>query len=100
MTLQLETRETGVILSLKVNPKARQNALTGIHDGQLKISVTAPPEKGKANAAVLKLIATELGLKKGDLELIAGETSQQKKVLIKQTTSQFLSDLIHENLTQ
>ena len=99
MTLQLDVRESGVILSLKVNPKARKNALTGIYDGHLKISVTVPPEKGKANAAVLKLLATELGLKKGDLELIAGETSQQKKVLVKQTTSQILTELIHENLT-
>lgn len=98
MTLRLEEREEGVLLSLKVAPKAKKNAMTGLHDGQLKISVTAPPEKGKANQAVINLLAKSLHLKKNYLQLVSGETSQQKKILVHGVSLPELSEMIHLKL--
>ncbi|QDU81683.1 hypothetical protein Pla110_34270 [Polystyrenella longa] len=73
----------GLILPLKVSPKAKRNGVTGIHDDQLKISVTAVPEKGKANLAVLKLLAKELSIARSQLEILRGDTSPQKQVLLR-----------------
>ena len=81
---ELELRETqdGTILKLKVSPGARRNALGGVHAGMLRVAVTAAPEKGKANRAVLTLLGSVLGLPVRALEIIAGETAGQKSVLI------------------
>ena len=72
----------GTRLRLRVHPKARKDALTGFHGGALKVSVTAPPEKGKANDAVVKLLAKALGLPKGAVTIVAGETSQDKTAVV------------------
>jgi uncharacterized protein (TIGR00251 family) len=72
----------GTRLRLRVHPKARKDASTGVHAGALKVSVTAPPEKGKANDAVVKLLAKALDLPKGSIEIVGGETSQDKTVVV------------------
>ena len=72
----------GTRLRLRVHPKARKHAITGVHAGALKVSVTAPPEKGKANDAVVKLLAKALDLPKGSIEIVSGETSQDKTVVV------------------
>ncbi|HBH53122.1 MAG TPA: YggU family protein [Planctomycetaceae bacterium] len=77
----LETGE-GVILPVQAQPGARQNGVTGAHDGRLKVSVTQAPEKGKANKALVEVLAKSLGLKKSQVVLLSGETSSQKKFLI------------------
>jgi uncharacterized protein (TIGR00251 family) len=72
----------GTRLRLRVHPKARQDAVTGVHAGALKVSVAAPPERGKANDAVVKLLAKVLDLPKGSIEIVSGETSQDKTVVV------------------
>ncbi|MAT16581.1 MAG: YggU family protein [Planctomyces sp.] len=79
---EIHQHADGLVLALKVTPKAKKNGITGVHEGQLKVSVTAVPEKGKANTAVVKLLASELKLTRGQLEIIRGETSPQKQVRI------------------
>ena len=69
-------------LDLKVSPKASRNAITGFLGEVLKVSVTAAPERGKANAAVEELLAGQLGLPRGAVRVVAGETSKSKKVEI------------------
>ena len=49
----------------------------------LKVCVTQSPEKGKANKALVQLLSKSLGLKKSQFELIAGETSHQKRFLVR-----------------
>lgn len=72
----------GTRLRLRVHPKARKDAITGVHAGALKVSVTASPEKGKANDAVVELLAKALDLPKGSIEIVGGETSQDKTVVV------------------
>jgi len=83
MTLRLEPHAEGVVLLVKAHPSAKQNALRGVHDGHLRVAVTAPPEKGKANQAILELLAEKLDLKRGQVELLGGETSNKKRVLVR-----------------
>ena len=67
-------------LAVKVAPKASRNALTGWLGETLKVAVTAPPEHGKANAAVETLLADALGLPRAAVSVAAGHTSKLKRV--------------------
>lgn len=65
-------------LPLKVAPKASRNAVTGWMGETLKLSVTVAPEKGKANQAVIELLAEALHLPKSAVRIVRGETSTSK----------------------
>lgn len=69
-------------MPLRVRPAARRDAVLGPHGEALRVAVSAPPERGKANRAVLELVARALGLPASSLTLVAGETSPDKVVLI------------------
>ena len=81
-----EIDKDSVRLRLRVTPRARRNAIIGILDTGsgpgLKVSVTAPPADGKANAAVLALLAKALGVPKSTLSVITGATGRNKLVRI------------------
>lgn len=67
----------GATLAVRVTPRASRNAV--LRDGDaLRVTVTTVPEGGKANAAVVKLLAKALGIPKSRLELLRGETSRDK----------------------
>ncbi|MCD6320129.1 MAG: YggU family protein [Candidatus Desulfofervidaceae bacterium] len=72
-----ETKD-GVILQVKVQPKAKKDEIVGLEGQALKIKVKAPPEKGKANQACIELLASFLGIPKTRIKLLRGETSRQK----------------------
>ena len=96
MTLPtLEPHPDGTILPVRAHPGARRNEIRGVQDGMLKVSVTQAPEKGKANKAVIELLAKKLGLKKSQIELIAGETSHQKRFLMRGVESDEVALRIH-----
>ena len=63
-----------------VQPRASRAKIGPVHDGRLKIAVTAPPVDGEANAAVIELLATRLGVARGAIEVIAGASSRRKTV--------------------
>lgn len=67
----------GSEIVVKVTPKAARNGMR-LEGGVLKVSVTTVPEKGKANEAVRKLLAKEMGIAKSRLALIRGDTSREK----------------------
>ena len=71
----------GAELSLRVTPRAKVNAVTLTGDG-LAVRVTAAPEDGKANAAVLKLLARALGVPKSRLEIVRGAAARDKVVRV------------------
>jgi uncharacterized protein YggU (UPF0235/DUF167 family) len=87
----LETSD-GVVVCVRAQPRARANAIRGEQAGALKVSVTQAAEKGKANRAILDLLARSLNLRKSQLELIGGETAALKKFLVRGIT---LADLHH-----
>ncbi|MEK7467427.1 MAG: DUF167 domain-containing protein [Planctomycetota bacterium] len=78
----LELREAGggTVIRLRVSARAGKNAVGRPHAGALKVSVSAAPEKGKANRAVLVALAKALGVAPSDLRLLTGETAQDKTV--------------------
>jgi len=81
--IALEPHAEGTILPVRAHPGARRNEIRGHHGGMLKVSVTQAPEKGKANKAVVALLAKQLSLRKSQIELLSGETTAQKRFLIR-----------------
>jgi uncharacterized protein (TIGR00251 family) len=79
--------EGGIRLRLKVQPKARREGIGGLTpdpDGvALKLAVGAPPEDGKANAAVIALLAAALGVAKSAISVVSGATDRRKLVEIR-----------------
>ncbi len=70
-----------MIREVKVNAKASQNMVKE-EGGRLKAYVTAAPEKGKANKALVELLSAYFKVKKKDIRIIRGEHAQIKTVLI------------------
>jgi uncharacterized protein len=92
--LALERNTDGVVLPVRAQPGARRNEIRGEQDGSLKVCVTQSPEKGKANKALIEVLGKSLGLKKSQIELISGETSHQKKFLVRGISPQELASRI------
>jgi uncharacterized protein len=69
-------------ISVKVVPSSSRDLIVGWLGESLKIKVKAPPEKGKANAAVINLLAAKLSIDKGLIEVVSGQSSPSKVLLI------------------
>ncbi len=72
----------GCRLRVRVRPGARSDSLLGIHAGALKMSVVAPPERGRANDAVVSLLSGALGLPRESIEVISGRASRDKTLIL------------------
>jgi uncharacterized protein len=81
--IALEAHPEGTILPVKAHAGARRNEIKAGPAGSLHVSVTQAPEKGKANKAIVALLAGVLSLRKSQIELLAGETSPQKRFLVR-----------------
>lgn len=69
-------------LAVKVVPGSSRNQIVGWLGDALKIKVMAPPEKGKANEAVIGLLADALGLSTADVSVESGHTSAAKVIAV------------------
>ena len=69
-------------LRLKVTPSASRDAVVGWQGDVLRVHVRAPAQRGKANDAVLRLLADALGVERRRLRIVRGETSRQKVVSV------------------
>jgi uncharacterized protein len=65
-------------ITVRLQPRAKRNAIIDERDGVLRVSVAAAPVDGRANAALCKLIAKRAGVARGRVSLIAGERSREK----------------------
>ncbi|MAZ04674.1 MAG: YggU family protein [Sneathiella sp.] len=86
--MALRRGDGGVLLDIRLTPNAAHNRVEGvIIDGEgrprLKIKVTAIPENGKANSALVKLMSKSTKRGKGDFEIISGKLDRNKTLLIK-----------------
>ena len=82
MTLAFHLRADGCILPVRVHPGAKHNAITGVHDGALKISLTTPPTDGRANDALIAFLAERLDIPRARIALLTGATSRCKSLRI------------------
>jgi uncharacterized protein (TIGR00251 family) len=83
---------------VRAQPGARKNAVVGEQAGALKVAVTAPPEDGRANAAITDLLREWLGVKRSQVELVGGPTNRNKTFLIRGLTPAELTALLAAKL--
>jgi uncharacterized protein (TIGR00251 family) len=69
-------------MAVRVHPGAKRNAITGTHDGALKVSLTVPPTDGRANEALIAFIAETLGVPRSRISLISGVVNRSKTLRI------------------
>jgi len=81
--LRIEKVEGAIKITVKVVPGSSRTAIGGIMGESLKVKVAAPPEKGKANKALIDFLAKKAGVKRGNVSIAAGQTSEIKQVVIK-----------------
>jgi len=96
----LRTRESGTALDvwLHVQPRASRNQIVGVHNGSLKLKVTAPPVDDAANKTVLQFFASRLDIPKSRLRIVSGEKSREKILRIEgMSLRQFLSCLSQDH---
>jgi uncharacterized protein len=67
-------------IEVRVQPRARRDEITGQRGGALVVRVTAPPVEGKANEAVRKLLAKQLGIAPGKVAIVRGEGARDKLI--------------------
>lgn len=85
------TKDDSLILRIRLTPKASRNGLTGwVQDADgnpvLKAAVTAAPEKGRANKALIELLSEAWDVSKSRLEIVRGDTDRNKTVRIANPT--------------
>lgn len=98
--IALSAHPEGVLLPVRAQPGARKAGVLGEQAGSLKVAVTAPPEDGRANKALLEVLREALDLKRSQLELISGETSREKKFLVRGVTREELASRLARLLSQ
>lgn len=77
------SRKGSIAFTVRVHPGARRTQIKSVmEDGTIKIDIAAPPEDGKANAALVEFLAEEFGLAKSNIEIVSGETSRRKVVRV------------------
>jgi uncharacterized protein (TIGR00251 family) len=91
----------GVAFAVKVQPRARKNAITGVVGDMVKLALTAPPVDGRANHAVIEFLAGFFEIPRASVTIASGETSRKKVVRIaglsKQVVERRLGEaLLHE----
>ncbi len=92
--LELTQTPEGIVVPVKVVPGASRDRIVAEMGGALKVTVAAPPEKGKANKAVVRLLAKALNLRPNQVDVIRGATSPNKSVLITGTDEGAIRSLV------
>jgi len=80
--IELRASAVGSRMRVRTKPAARRTAIEGEHGGALRVAVTAAPERGRANEAVERVLASALGLPSSAVQVVAGHTSRDKIVEI------------------
>ncbi|MBI2186338.1 MAG: DUF167 domain-containing protein [Acidobacteria bacterium] len=81
----------GVIVSVRVIPRAGRSGLAGTRDGALLVRLTAPPVEGAANAELVEVLAKALGVPKRAVAIVSGERGRLKRVRVDGVTADMVN---------
>jgi uncharacterized protein (TIGR00251 family) len=76
--LRIREQDGAITFEVRVAPRASRNRVIGVHEGALKVALTAPPVDGAANEALRKLLAKALGVAKSEVEILRGDRARIK----------------------
>jgi uncharacterized protein (TIGR00251 family) len=80
--ISIKESAAGVTFAVKLHPRAKKNAITGEVGDALKLSLTAPPVEGKANAACIEFLANLLKLPHSSITIASGHASRNKVIRV------------------
>jgi uncharacterized protein (TIGR00251 family) len=86
--VRIEQHGPDVLLHIRAVPGASRDQVAGAVGDRLKVRISAPPERGKANQAICRLLAKTLGAKAKDVTIESGQTSPEKVVRIAGATAE------------
>ncbi len=86
--------EGAVLLLVKIVPGASRTRIMGPWQGRLRIAVAAPPEKGRANEALIRFLADALNIARRDIDVVAGHTQPLKTIRIERVTADHIRSLV------
>ena len=72
--------ENYINIQVQIQPRSSKDQIIGIHDGKLKIKITAPPVDGKANESLIEFLAKTFKISKSNIEILKGHTSKLKTI--------------------
>jgi len=72
-----------LLLRVHVHPGAGRSAVVGTHGDALRVKVAAPPQQGRANDACVALVASSLGVRPADVEVVGGSASRSKRLRVR-----------------
>ena len=92
----LSVRETaaGAVFRVRVVPRSSRSGIAGTQDDALRLRIMAPPVEGKANEECIRLLAELLGVKRGQVTIIAGHASRTKTVAVEGVKADRVTSLI------
>lgn len=88
----------GVSFRVRVQPRASKDEVVGPENGLLKVRLTSPPVKGKANAHCIELLARHLGVSKSQISILKGTQAREKLLRVEGLTSQELAASLQSKL--
>ncbi len=83
----LRPHDDGLLLTVKVVPRASRTAVAGCEEGWLRLRLQAPPVDGKANAALVAWLVKSLGVPRGAVALVSGHSARLKRIHVRGITS-------------
>jgi len=92
-----ETSE-GVTFAVKVHPRARKDAVTGVVGDALKLSLTAPPVEGRANQALVEFFAEFFEIPRASVTIASGATGRKKVIRVTGVSKQAIEHKLARNL--
>jgi uncharacterized protein len=92
----MRVQPDGIVLSIKVQPRASVNQVGDTLGNELRVKVTAPPVDAAANEALVRLLADQLGVPRNRVELMRGHTSRHKLVKIHDVSAEVLLEKLHK----
>ncbi len=93
-SLKITEKDGAITFGLRVMPRASRLAILGVHDGALKLALTAPPVEGAANAALVKFLSKLLHVPKRAIEIVHGDHGRNKTLRIEGVTADELRALL------
>lgn len=94
----LIVKNQDILIDVHTQPGAKRSAIVGEYGGRLKIAITSPPVDGKANSALIAFLAKKLALPKSAITIVGGETSRQKRFLIRGIPAAYCLEKISDRL--
>ena len=92
--LWIQETPDGVIFKVIVQPRGSKNEIAGLQGDALKIRLTAPPVEGAANKMCIEFLAKSLKVRKSDVEIVRGQGSRTKKMLVRSVTRKKIESLL------